>query len=119
MPDFRADLPADDAGLGRRLFGRADITQPAKIAYGDVLAAWRNYLATRNHGRPFVLIGHSQGSLMLQQLIASEIESNPAVASRMRLAIIPGFNVLVPQGRLVGGTFKSTPLCSRPARPAA
>ena len=27
----------------------------------------------------------------------------------MKLAIIPGFNVLVPQGKLVGGTFKSDP----------
>jgi hypothetical protein len=91
-----------------------DITQAAMLAYGDVAAAWRNYLATRNHGRPFVLIGHSQGSLMLRQLIGREIETNPAVAARMRLAVIPGFNVLVPQGRLVGGTFRSTPLCSRP-----
>ena len=90
------------------------IDQAAAIAYRDVAAAWHNYLATRNNGRPFVLIGHSQGSLMLQQLIANEIEKNPAVATRMKLAIIPGFNVLVPQGRLVGGTFKSTPLCSRP-----
>jgi hypothetical protein len=32
----------------------------------------------------------------------------------MKLAILPGFNVLVPQGKLVGGTFKKTPLCSRP-----
>ncbi|MBV9529403.1 DUF3089 domain-containing protein [Sphingomonas sp.] len=90
-----------------------DITGAAMLAYGDIAAAWRNFLATRNKGRPFVLIGHSQGSLMLQQLITREIETNPAVASRMRLAIIPGFNVLVPQGRLVGGTFKSTPICSR------
>jgi hypothetical protein len=90
----------------------ADITQAAKLAYGDVFAAWRNYIRTRNGGRPFVLIGHSQGSLMLQQLIAREIEKDPAVASRMKLAIIPGFNVLVPQGKLVGGTFKHTPLCS-------
>lgn len=92
----------------------ADITSAGDLAYSDVAAAWRNYLATRNNGRPFVLIGHSQGSLMLQQLIAREIEANPAVAARMKLAIIPGFNVLVPQGRLVGGTFKKTPLCSRP-----
>ena len=34
----------------------------------------------------------------------------------MKLAIIPGFNVLVPQGKLVGGTFKTTPLCSRAGR---
>jgi hypothetical protein len=92
----------------------ADITQAGMLAYGDVLAAWRNYIRTRNQGRPFVLIGHSQGSLMLQQLIAREIENDPAVARRMKLAIIPGYNVVVPQGKLVGGTFKKTPLCSRP-----
>jgi hypothetical protein len=91
----------------------ADISDAAALAYRDVVSAWRNYLATRNDGRPFVLIGHSQGSFMLQQLIAREIENNPAVAARMKLAIIPGFNVLVPQGKLVGGTFKKTPLCSR------
>ena len=77
----------------------ADIIAAAALAYGDVAAAWRNYLATQNNGRPFVLIGHSQGSLMLQQLIAREIENNPAVAARMKLAIIPGFNVLVPAGK--------------------
>lgn len=92
----------------------ADVARPATIAYSDVAAAWRNYLQTRNQGRPFVLVGHSQGSLMLQMLIAREIETNPTVAARMKLAILPGFNVLVPYGKLVGGTFKKTPLCSRP-----
>jgi DUF3089 family protein len=92
----------------------ADITAAGALAYRDVAAAWRNYLATKNGGRPFVLIGHSQGSLMLQMLIAREIENNPAVAARMKLAIIPGFNVIVPQGKLVGGTFKKTPLCNHP-----
>ena len=92
----------------------ADISAAAALAYRDVAASWRNYLATKNNGRPFVLVGHSQGSLMLQMLIAREIETNPAVAARMKLAILPGFNTLVPQGKLVGGTFKRTPLCSRP-----
>jgi hypothetical protein len=91
----------------------ANISQAAMLAYGDVVAAWRNYVRTRSQGRPFVLIGHSQGSLMLQQLIAREIENDPTLAKRMKLAIIPGYNVLVPQGKLVGGTFKKTPLCSR------
>ncbi len=90
-----------------------DVTAAGRIAYSDVREAWRNYLATRNGGRPFVLVGHSQGSLMLQQLIAQEIETRPAVARRMKLAILPGFNLLVPPGRLLGGTFKRTPLCSR------
>ena len=41
-----------------------------------------------------------------------EIEGK-ASARLVRLAILPGINTLVPQGRLVGGTFASTPLCSR------
>jgi hypothetical protein len=92
----------------------ADIGPAAALAYRDIVASWRNYLATKNGGRPFVLIGHSQGSLMLQMLIANEIEKSPTVAARMKLAILAGFNTFVPQGKLVGGTFKRTPLCSRP-----
>ncbi len=91
-----------------------DVKTPATIAYRDVAAAWRSYLARYNHGRLFVLVGHSQGSLMLQQLIEHEIEGKP-IAKRMVRAIIPGFNVLVPQGKLIGGTFRSTPLCSHSA----
>jgi hypothetical protein len=91
----------------------ADLSGPYAMAYGDVQAAWRQFLATRNANRPFVLVGHSQGALMLQGLIAREIEGTP-VARRMLLAIIPGYNVVVPLGKRVGGSFKSTPLCSRP-----
>ncbi len=92
----------------------ADVTAPGRLAYVDVLAAWRTYLARHNRGRPFVLVGHSQGTIHLIELIAREIETNPAVHARMKLALLAGFNVLVPQGRLVGGSFKRTPLCSRP-----
>jgi len=95
----------------------ADVSKPAMLAYADVRAAWREYLAKYNNGRPYVLIGHSQGSLMLQQLIANEIEGKPE-AKRMKLAIIPGFNLLVPQGKLTGGTFKTTPICSRAGQTA-
>jgi hypothetical protein len=91
----------------------SDITRPSQIAYQDVAAAWRRYLAVHNKGRRFVLIGHSQGSGMLQQLIRREIEGKP-ISRQMVRAIIPGFNVLVPQGLRVGGTFKSTPLCASP-----
>ncbi len=90
-----------------------DVTGPARLAYRDVASAFRTYLERHNKGRPFVLIGHSQGSLMLQQLIANDIEGKP-VARAMKLAIIPGYNLLVPQGRRVGGTLRSTPLCASP-----
>lgn len=102
-------------GLITTVVAGADFKAPFAIAYGDVRTAWKEYLAKYNQGRPFVLIGHSQGSWMLQTLIAQEIERKP-IARQMKLAIIPGFNVLVPQGKLVGGTFKSTPVCSKPGQ---
>lgn len=89
-----------------------DIRASARIAYGDVANAWRTYIARYNQGRPFVLIGHSQGSALLIQLIAREIEGRP-IARQMKLAILPGYNVMVPMGQLVGGSFKYTPLCDR------
>lgn len=99
------------AAIGAAALG-TNITPNFNIAYGDVRSAFRNFLATRSNDRPFVLVGHSQGSWLLQTLIANEIEGKP-VARQMALAIIPGYNVLVPAGKTVGGTFKSTPICTR------
>jgi len=82
------------------------------IAYGDVRAAWRHYLAHHNGGRPVVLIGHSQGSIHIIRLLQTEIEGRPA-AARLLSALILGFNVEVPQGRLTGATFRTLPLCTR------
>ena len=46
------------------------ITEEARqIAYGDVLAPWRTYLRKYNRGRGVVLIGHSQGTFVLRELI--------------------------------------------------
>ncbi len=93
-----------------------DISAAATLSYGDVAAAFRQFTASRNANRPFVLIGHSQGSLHLIQLIANEIEKKPALAKQMRLAIVPGFNLLVPQGKTVGGSLKKIPICTSAAQ---
>jgi hypothetical protein len=81
------------------------------LAYGDVLNAWHYYLEHQNKGRPFILIGHSQGTVLLSKLLARDIEGSDA-ARRMLSAILLGFNIEVPEGKRVGGTFKQTPLCS-------
>ncbi len=99
------------AGLGRAL-GGGDLTAATATAYGDVLAAWRDFLANRSKDRPFVLVGHSQGSIHLLKLLQEEIEGKP-VARRMLSAILLGWTVEVPQGKRVGGSLKSTPLCSK------
>jgi hypothetical protein len=81
------------------------------LAYGDVRAAWRDYLAHHNHGRGVVLIGHSQGTGMLIRLIADEIDPRPGVRRRLVSALLIGGNVLVPAGRDVGGSFLHVPAC--------
>jgi Protein of unknown function (DUF3089) len=87
----------------------------AKIAYGDVLDAWKAYLANDNHGRGVVIVGHSQGSGILMRLIAEEIDGKP-VQKRLVSAILMGDDLLVPPGADVGGAFKHIPLCRAAAQ---
>jgi hypothetical protein len=89
-----------------------DVRANFDLAFGDVLAAWKEFLAHRNNDRPFVIIGHSQGAIHAIRLIQQEIDGKP-VAKRMLSAIIAGWAVEVPPGKVVGGSFKSTPLCTR------
>ncbi|GAA1877717.1 DUF3089 domain-containing protein [Williamsia serinedens] len=89
----------------------ADRTAALRVAYTDVLSAWRDYLAHDNGGRGVVLVGHSQGTLMLRTLLREEIEPSP-VHDRLVSAILLGGNVLTRSGSLVGGDFTRTPLCT-------
>jgi hypothetical protein len=82
------------------------------LAYGDVLAAWKDYLAHYNRGRGVAFIGHSQGSAMLIRLLKTQVDADPAERSRLVSAILPGGNVTVPIGKKVGGTFAHIPLCT-------
>ncbi len=83
--------------------------------YEDVRDAWNYYLAHQNHGRGVVLIGHSQGSGILTQLIKREIDGKP-VQKQLVSAILMGTRLAVPQGADVGGDFKSVPLCRSPSQ---
>jgi hypothetical protein len=83
-----------------------------ELRYIDVRDAWRHYLANDNNGRPFVLVGHSQGSGLLKRLIAEEIDGKP-VQKQMLSAMLAGHNVLVADGMESGGDFKSVPLCRK------
>lgn len=80
------------------------------LGYKDVLDAWNYYLEHDNQGRGVVLIGHSQGSGVLMQLVRNEIDGKP-IQSCIVSAMLLGANIPVPKGRDVGGAFKSMPLC--------
>jgi Protein of unknown function (DUF3089) len=99
-----------------KLFSGEPITpEEQAIAYGDVLSAWRDYLANHNDGRGFILIGHSQGSFMLRQLIAGEIDDDPGLRKRLVSAILLGGNVLAREGKTFGGDFQHIKGCKAPA----
>jgi hypothetical protein len=76
----------------------------------DVTDAWQHYLANDNRGRGVVLVGHSQGSGVLTQLIRSEIDGKP-VQKQLVSALLIGTNLPVPKGKDVGGAFQQIPLC--------
>jgi hypothetical protein len=78
-------------------------------SFEDVAEAWRYYLANDNHGRGVVLIGHSQGSGLLMQLLKQEIEGKPA-QKRLVSAILMGTALPVTEGQDTG-YLQTIPLC--------
>jgi DUF3089 family protein len=99
----------------RAEIGGKPIPIDRQLAYNDVLNAWNYYLEHDNHGRGVVLIGHSQGSGVLTQLIRKEIDGKP-VQSRIVSALLLGASLPVPKGKDVGGTFEHMPLCRSSAQ---
>jgi pimeloyl-ACP methyl ester carboxylesterase len=82
------------------------------LAYGDVLRAFDFYMAHDNHGRPFILVGHSQGAFHLARLIEERLDGTPA-GRRMVAAYIIGFNLS--EGDF-GKTYKTVTVCATPAQ---
>jgi hypothetical protein len=103
---------------GIHTLGENPTTPPsAALALSDVRQAFAYYLKHFNHRRGFVLIGHSQGSFVLRQLIAKDVDRKPAVRKLLVSAILLGGNVLVKPGHAgVGGDFKHIPACRSAAQ---
>jgi hypothetical protein len=81
-----------------------------QLALGDIVDAWRHYLAHDNVGRGVVLIGHSGGAVVLVDLLAREIDGKTA-QRRLVSAIVAGNSVSVPRKSGAGGSFRSIPAC--------
>ena len=82
------------------------------LALKDVYDAWNDYLRRDNKGRGVVLIGHSQGSGVLKELIARYIEPTE-IRRNVISAMLIGTNIAVPAGQAIGGDFKRLPLCTK------
>jgi hypothetical protein len=92
--------------------GQGISPEATELAYGDVVEAWKDYLAKDNGGRGVVLIGHSQGTLMLRRLIKEQIDPNPALRRKLVGATLMGGNVETAKGRTTGGDFQHVPACT-------
>lgn len=80
------------------------------MAYGDVKRAWESYLANDNDGRGVVLIGHSQGSGMLRQLLndMTDPDERALIVSAMPI----GTNIARSASDPAAGDFAWMPTCS-------
>lgn len=65
------------ATVGAFLTAREDARKAIDFAYGDVRAAFDQFLAEAPRDRPIILAGHSQGSLHLVRLLAERIAGKP------------------------------------------
>jgi hypothetical protein len=80
------------------------------LAYADVVAAFLAYLSHDNHGRGFVLVGHSQGARHLARLVREEIDGKP-IQRQMVSALLIGEALPVKADAEPALVFPHTPLC--------
>lgn len=79
------------------------------LAYRDVRDAFEHYMANFNHGRRFVLIGHSQGSIHLERLVREELDNDRRLRRQFISGLLIGGTVQTRPGSDVGGSFKHGP----------
>lgn len=85
---------------------------PSNRAYADVKAAFEFYVNNYNQGRPFFLVGHSQGANHAQRLLSEVIQGHP-IQERLVAAYVPG----IPLPRTVfRDDLRRIPPCHRPAQ---
>lgn len=61
------------------------------VAYADVASAFRHYLTHYNHGRPFIIASHSQGTAHAIRLLQQEILGTPLRGRLVAAYLIGGY----------------------------
>lgn len=74
----------------------------AGVPSTDAFAAFTYFLKHFDHGRPYILVGHSQGSAVLTNLLAKYMKSHPKAYKRMIAAYVVG-------SPITGGYLKQNP----------
>jgi hypothetical protein len=61
------------------------------LGYQDVLRAFDYYIAHENHGRPFIIASHSQGSLHALRLLQERVVGTPLAKRLVAAYVVGGF----------------------------
>lgn len=80
------------ATFGSFVSDAPEAKQAHDLAYGDVAEAFDAFVAAQPAGRPIVLAGHSQGSLILKRLLTEKVAGKP-IAQRIAAAYVIGWLV--------------------------
>ena len=88
-------------------------TEYFEIAFNDVNEAFTQYLSESGN-RPFVLIGHSQGTQLLHELLLQRFEKNSKLRQRLISALLLGPLELLmdPEGIVFDGSAENIPFCA-------
>jgi pimeloyl-ACP methyl ester carboxylesterase len=81
-------------------------TQALDLAYQDVEAAFDYYLQHFNKGRPFIVVGHSQGTTHALRLIEEKIDNTP-LYRQLVVAYVVGY--WLPRDKFSRGFEQVTP----------
>ena len=84
------------ATIGAFLTDKPEGTAALDLAFGDVLAAFDQFIATVDPKQPIVLAGHSQGAYHLRRLLRDRVAGKP-LAKRVVAAYLIGWPVAVEQ----------------------
>jgi Protein of unknown function (DUF3089) len=83
-----------------------------EVALSDVVDAFLHYMGQYNGGRRIVIVGHSQGSEMVVELLKRFFDDDPAMREKLLLALPIGWPLDVKPGQTTGGTFAHIPQCT-------
>ena len=114
-PIYRQVTVADLAAHPDLNFGPAETV----TAYDSIKAGFEDFLTRELDGRPFVVIGDSQGAAMLNLLLARLVDDVPALRSRLVTAIILGGNVEAQPASLRAGPSSTSRRAAGRGRPVA
>ena len=93
--------------IGTYLRSKERLEAGLAIAFGDVEAAFREYLKLAPPNHRIVVVGHSQGAEMVVRLVKKFFDGDPAMRARLLLAMPIG-------GDVEDDTFANVPPCTKP-----